>query len=154
MPEPGSVLARTRRAVFARHANPWSAWSRWATTPLVYVPVWNRSWGQAALVGAWFALNPVMFPQPPDERAWSTRAMLGEEQWISDRPRDTALAVNAAGSAAGLVAFLSARGRLRWATTAATATQMGITLVYWQRMVRYYEAHAGAAEPETPQPTG
>jgi hypothetical protein len=29
------AIARMRRAMFARHANPWSAWSRWTSTPLV-----------------------------------------------------------------------------------------------------------------------
>ncbi|WP_275040990.1 hypothetical protein [Nocardiopsis valliformis] len=32
-------FARLRRAVFARHSNPWSAWTRWASIPLVLVPV-------------------------------------------------------------------------------------------------------------------
>ncbi|KKW63524.1 hypothetical protein AAV95_16735, partial [Mycolicibacterium elephantis] len=66
-----SRLARVRRAVFARHANPWSAWSRWATTPLVLVPAWTRSWRHAAPIAVWFAVNPVIFAPPADERAWA-----------------------------------------------------------------------------------
>jgi hypothetical protein len=42
-----------KRAVFARHGNPWSAWTRWASTPLMLVPVWRRSWRDGALVGVW-----------------------------------------------------------------------------------------------------
>lgn len=140
MPSSGSLLARARRAVFQRHASPWSAWSRWATTPLVYVPLWNRSWRQTALVAVWFAVNPVMFPKPSDERAWSTRAMLGEEIWITERPRDAALVTNAVASAAGTVAFLSARKRLFWPTATAVAVQMALTLVYWEQMARFYAA--------------
>ena len=71
---------RLNRAVFARHSNPWSAWTRWASTPLMLVPVWRHSWRDAALVGAWMALNPVVFGKPAHERAWATRAVLGEEQ--------------------------------------------------------------------------
>ncbi|MBB4932336.1 hypothetical protein F4561_003156 [Lipingzhangella halophila] len=153
MPIPSDLIARTRRAVFARHANPWSAWSRWATAPLVLVPVWNRSWRQAAVVGAWMAVNPVIFPKPAHDRAWPTRAMLGEEMWIAERPKDAALAVNAAATAAGLAAFAAARRRRFWPAATATAAQLGLILVYWEQMARYYDAHkeagTGAEEPAT-----
>ncbi|MFB9799041.1 DUF6653 family protein, partial [Streptomonospora salina] len=99
--EPPNAFARIRRTVFARHSNPWSAWTRWATTPLVLVPVWTRDWRHAAAVAAWMAANTVLFPAPADDSAWSTRAMLGEEQWITDTPHDAALAVQTAGSAGG-----------------------------------------------------
>lgn len=85
---------KVKRAVFARHCHPLSAWSRWASTPLMLVPVWRRSWQDAAVVGAWLAVNPVVFGKPAHERAWSTRAILGEERWIEDRPLDAAMAVN------------------------------------------------------------
>ena len=34
---------KVKRTVFARHSNPWSAWTRWASAPLMLVPVWRRS---------------------------------------------------------------------------------------------------------------
>jgi hypothetical protein len=58
-----------KRSVFARHGNPWSASTRWASTPLLLVPVWRRSWRDGALVGEWMALNPVVFGKPAHERA-------------------------------------------------------------------------------------
>ena len=57
-------VTRARHAMFARHSNPWSAWTRWASAPLVLVPVWTRRRSDAALVAVWFALNPVIFPKP------------------------------------------------------------------------------------------
>jgi hypothetical protein len=45
-----STVARLRRAMFERHSNPWSAWTRWASTPLVLVPVWTRRRRDAALL--------------------------------------------------------------------------------------------------------
>ena len=93
---------QVKRAVFARHCNPWSAWTRWASAPLVLVPVWRRSWRDAALVGVWMAVNPILFGKPAHERAWATRAVLGEEQWIEDRPMDAAMAVNVGASVAAL----------------------------------------------------
>lgn len=133
------TVARIRRAVFARHANPWSAWTRWATTPLILLPVWRRSWRDAAWVSAWFALNPVVFGAPASTSAWSTRAMLGEEQWIIDRPRDAALLVNLAGGVATAWALRNAHRRRLLPTVIAIAVGMALTMAYWELMVRYLE---------------
>lgn len=90
-------------------------------------------------IALWLAVNPFVFGKPAHHRAWSTRAMLGEEQWISRRPRDAAMLVSAATSAAAFGAVLAARRhRLRPALLAITV-QMALTLVYWRQMVRYLE---------------
>ncbi|WP_231984146.1 DUF6653 family protein [Mycobacterium sp. E342] len=137
--------ARVRRAIFARHCNPWSAWTRWASTPLILIPPWTRRWDHAAWIALWLALNPFVFGKPARERAWSTRAMLGEELWISRRPRDAALVISALTSLAALGA-VSAAGRRRVLPAAvAIAVQMALTLVYWQQMVRYLERERGHA---------
>ena len=73
---------RVRRWVFRRHAHPVSAWSRWATTPLIVLPLWTRNWRTAVPVAAWFAVNPVMTPPVTDDHAFATRAMLGEERLV------------------------------------------------------------------------
>lgn len=134
-----SPVARIRRAIFARHSNPWSAWTRWASTPLVLVPVWTRRWSHAAAIGLWFALNPVVFPKPADDRNWATRAMLGEEAWITNRPKDSAAAVSTVTSAAAVAAIVAARRRRLGIAAAATGVQMALTLLYWQQMVRYLD---------------
>lgn len=136
-----SKVARLRRAVFARHANPWSAWTRWASTPLVLLPVWTRSWTHAAIVGTWMTLNPVVFREPADDRAWATRAMLGEEQWLIDRPKDAALGVNVAATAAWGTAAVAARRHRTASAATAIAVQMALLLVYWELMVRYLDRH-------------
>ena len=135
------VIARVRRAIFARHAHPLSAWSRWATTPLVLLPVWTRRRSHALFVAIWFALNPVIFPKVSDERPWATRAMLGEELWISRRPRDTATALSVVTSLVAVVALIAARGHRAVPAAAAVAAQMALTLVYWRQMVRYLADH-------------
>lgn len=137
--EPGPV-ARLRRRVFERHANPLSAWSRWATTPLVLVPVWTRKWSHAVLVAAWMVANAVVFPKPRHERAWATRAMLGEELWITERPRDAALAVNAASTILLAGAVIAARRRRAVPAAAGTAGSMALTMLYWKQMAGYYDA--------------
>jgi hypothetical protein len=132
-------IARVRRAIFARHCNPWSAWTRWASTPLTLLPIWTRRRDHAVLLALWLAVNPFVFGKPATEHAWSTRAMLGEEQWISDRPRDAPLVVSALTSVVWLLGVIAARRhRLRPAALAAVA-QMSLTLLYWEQMVRYFE---------------
>ncbi|WP_194833590.1 DUF6653 family protein [Nocardia sp. XZ_19_369] len=140
----GSTFAGVRRTVFARHSNPWSAWSRWATAPLILVPVWMRSWPHAAAVGAWFAVNPVLFPEPADRRAWATKAILGEELWLAGHPRDAALAVDAAATGAGMIALLGAWRRRPVPASVGIGALMVLLLWYWELMARYYETHRNA----------
>ncbi|BBY36749.1 hypothetical protein MMAN_08830 [Mycobacterium mantenii] len=105
--------------------------------------MWTRGRAQAVWIALWLAVNPVVFGEPAQHRAWSTWAMLGEELWISRRPRDGAMLVSAMTSAAAVGAVYAARRhRLRQALIA-VAVQMALTLVYWQQMVRYLERHSG-----------
>ncbi|MQA08181.1 MAG: hypothetical protein GEU98_06430 [Pseudonocardiaceae bacterium] len=135
-----------RRKIFARHSSPWSAWTRLLSAPLVLVPVWTRRWSHAAGVAAWMLANPVIFPPPADDRSFATKAILGEEMWIERRPKDTAMAVNMAASAAGVAAAIAARKRRALPATAATATQIALLLVYWRMMNEYYEKHRDSAD--------
>jgi hypothetical protein len=132
-------IARVRRALFARDCNPWSAWTRWASTPLILVPVWTRRRSHAVWLALWLAVNPFVFGKPSQQRAWSTRAMLGEELWISRRPRDAATVVSGLTSAAVVVAVVAARRHRLLPAAIATALQMSLTLIYWEQMVRYLE---------------
>jgi hypothetical protein len=132
-------IARVRRALFARHCNPWSAWTRWASTPLILVPVWTRRRSHAVWLALWLAVNPFVFGKPAQQGAWSTRAMLGEELWISRRPRDAATVVSGLTSAAAVVAVVAARRHRLLPAAIATALQMSLTLIYWEQMVRYLE---------------
>ena len=135
------AIARMRRAMFARHANPWSAWSRWASTPLVLLPVWTRRRSHALMAAIWFVLNPLIFPKINEEKSRATRAMLGEELWISARPRDGAAALSILTSLVAVVALAAAHRHRAILAAVATATQMVLTLVYWQQMVCYLERH-------------
>ncbi|MDT5257249.1 MAG: hypothetical protein QOD10_2329 [Mycobacterium sp.] len=91
------------------------------------------------MIALWLAVNPFVFGKPANERAWSTRAMLGEELWISRRPRDTAMFVGAVTSVAALSAVIAARRHRLLPVVVATAVQMALTLVYWEQMARYFD---------------
>lgn len=120
------LTARVRRAIFARHANPWSAWTRWASTPLVLLPVWTRRRSHAVLVGTWLAVNPVVFPKVADGRHWATRAMLGEELWITRRPKDAATVLAIVTSVVAVVAIVAARRHRLGLAAVATAGANGV----------------------------
>ncbi|MGH3903153.1 MAG: DUF6653 family protein [Pseudonocardiaceae bacterium] len=142
----GSSFGHLKRTMFARHSNPWSAWTRWASTPLVLVPFWTRQWRHAVPVVGWMLVNPVAFPRPESNDAWATRAMRGEELWIAERPRDRAAIVNLAVSVCGVGAVLAARKRRLVPTAALTLAEMALLLVYWKLMVKYYDENA--ADPQ------
>jgi hypothetical protein len=131
--------------MFARHSNPWSAWTRWASAPLVLVPVWTRRRRDAVLVAGWLALNPVIFGKPAHNRAWATRAILGEELWVTNRPRDTAAIVTGVTSLAAVGAIVASALRRPVPAAVACITQMALTLVYWELMARYWDRYRMSA---------
>ncbi|WP_460462022.1 DUF6653 family protein [Arthrobacter pigmenti] len=134
-------LKRLTREVFKRHSNPWSAWSRLLSTPLVLAPFWTRKPKHAVAVGAWMLLNPVAFPEPKDDSAWATKAMLGEEMWIARRPWDLAMVVNAAASAFAIGGIAGGLRRRPLAASVCTGVQIVLLLGYWRLMSEYYEKH-------------
>lgn len=136
--------ARLKRWVFARHSNPMSAWSRWASIPLVVLPFWKRDAGAAAAVAAWMLLNPIVFPKPRHDQAWATKAMLGEELWSERLRFDTAFSVNAASTAAMAVSIAGAWRKSARLTIPAAAAQMTLTLVFWKLMVDFHETTGSA----------
>ena len=131
-------MAEVKRAVFARHSNPWSVWTTWAS-PLGWCRCGVAAGGDAALVGIGMAVNPMVFGKPAHERAWATRAVLGEEQWIEDRPMDAAMAVNVGATLAGVAAMIAARKRRAAPAAVSMATLMALLLWYWELMARYHD---------------
>jgi hypothetical protein len=136
-----SFIERLTREVFARHSNPWSAWTRLLSAPLVFVAIWNRSPRGGALLGAWMLANPIVFPEPEDDEAWATRAVLGEEMWLAERPIDRAMALNVGATALSLVGVWGAFGRRLLPTAASAVGQVALLLVLWREYALYYERH-------------
>lgn len=124
-----------------RHSNPASGWTRLLSYPLVYVPFWNRSWKQGAAVAAWFAVNPVLFPEPKSEESWMTRGVLGEELWTAKRPRDLSMLLSIAGVPFFAGALVSAYKRRFWPMMFCGSTALLLKLWFVDRMTLYYEQH-------------
>jgi Na+-transporting NADH:ubiquinone oxidoreductase subunit NqrD len=112
---------------------------------LVLVPVWTRRRRDAVLVAGWLALNPVIFGKPAHNRAWATRAILGEELWVTNRPRDTAAIVTGVTSLAAVGAIVASALRRPVPAAVACITQMALTLVYWELMARYWDRYRMSA---------
>lgn len=75
---------------WARHANPWSGWTRVITAlPLLILAVWSRVWLGAwslipvAIALVWIWLNPRIFPKPRSTDHWISRGVLGERVWLN-----------------------------------------------------------------------
>ena len=134
-------MAIMKEQTWKRHSNPWSVWTRVLTNPLVYIPVWNRSWRQAILVGAWFLLNPRLFPPPHNNSSWATRSVLGEQIWTSKPRADLPMALNMFSALLFLVALYSAYARQLRRLLSFGGLALIFKLWFLERMVTYYDEY-------------
>jgi hypothetical protein len=138
--------------VWARHASPYSVWSRFTALPLLILAFWSRLWigwwaafpVAAALLWTW--LNPRIFQRPESTRNWASKATFGERVWLNrgkipiPAHHRRAAAVLSSVSASGLIFVV-------WgvAVFAVWPALFGLALVYlaklWfcDRMVWLYE---------------
>ena len=107
-------MAIMKEQTYERHSNPWSVWTRVLTNPLVYVPVWNRSWRQAIFVVSWFLLTPRLFPPPKDDSSWATRSVLGEQIWTRTIHSDLSMLINTLSALFFVLALYWAYARRLW----------------------------------------
>jgi hypothetical protein len=146
---------------WARHANPWSGWTRFATVlPLLVLAFWSRAWiGWWSLLPiaaalAWTWLNPRAFPPAPSDAAWITKGVFGERFWarrdevpIPERHRLAPHLLNGATAAGGALVVWGVADLAVWPTLFGAALVTGGKLWYIDRMVWLY-ADLTAAHPE------
>ncbi len=145
---------------WARHANPWSGWTRVITTlPLLVAAIWSRAligyWSliPIAITLWWIWFNPRAFGPARDDHAWISKSVLGERLWsnrtafpVPERHRRLPNILNIASVtgfpflAWGLVAFDI------WPTVLGMTLITGAKLWYIDRMAILYDdmvaAHA------------
>jgi hypothetical protein len=130
-----------RHWVFRRHAHPVSAWSRWASTPLIFVPLWYRRKWMTLPIAAWMVVNPIITPPATDDRAFATRAILGEERWTADpAARRDLIALNALGAAGLVIAGITAWARRPLPMAVAIAGSMAVVLLTWRGYADLYDS--------------
>ncbi len=76
-------------ATWARHASPWSVWTRVPVLPLLALAVWSRLWlgwwclVPVGLLVVWTLYNPRAFPPPACTDNWASKATFGERVWLN-----------------------------------------------------------------------
>jgi hypothetical protein len=139
-------------AVWQRHANPISGWSRVPVLPLLALGIWSRVWlGWWALlpivaVLIWTWLNPRIFPVPNSIDNWMSKGVLGERVLLNRSKEPipfhharmaTILNVLAG---VGLIPFVVGLVQLNvWATVAGTSVMMIAKLWFLDRMVWLFD---------------
>jgi hypothetical protein len=143
--------------VWARHANPWSVWTRVASLPLLLAAIWSHVWlgwvtavVLVALVAAWLWLNPRLFAPPQSTASWAARATLGERVWLNRAaepiPRHHAVMAHILSAVGGVGFVLAVYGAIAaelWPTLLGTALTYAGKLWFCDRMVWLYEDMKG-----------
>ena len=82
-------------AVWLRHANPWSVWSRFLTcVPLLSLAIWSRYWIDwysllpVAIALFWVWYNPRAFSAPRSTNNWASKGTFGERIFLERRNVD------------------------------------------------------------------
>lgn len=145
-------LMRMDDAAWARHASPWSVWTRFSILPLLVGTVWARIWLgwwvilPLSLVVVWIWVNPFAFPPPDRTDTWAAKATFGERVWLNRKavpvPAHHAAWARGLSAAAGIgllplvwgVAVLDAG----W-TLAGLILTMGAKIWFCDRMVWLYD---------------
>lgn len=137
---------------WARHANPWSVWTRFTAWPVLALAAWSRAWlgrwAAVPLVGAllWTWYNPRIFGKPASTDNWASKAVLGERVWANRKevpvPERHRLLPSILNGVAGLGGLLAIWGVLRlkvWPTLLGSALIYAGKVWYLDRMVWLYE---------------
>ncbi|WP_108658429.1 DUF6653 family protein [Acuticoccus kandeliae] len=80
-------------AAWARHANPWSVWTRVLLLPAFALALFSRAWIgwwcllPVGLCLVWTFVNPRAFQPPRHLDSWAARAVMGERLWLAHGTR-------------------------------------------------------------------
>jgi hypothetical protein len=85
-------------------------------------------------------INPIITPPVTDDRAFATRAILGEEQWVADPiKRPDIIALNAVSTAFLVLAGVTAWRRRPLPMAVAIAGSMAAILMTWRSYADLYD---------------
>ena len=138
-------------AVWARHANPWSCYTRISILPLLALAIWSRvwiggwAWAAVAVVLVWTWINPRAFPPPASLDNWASRGVLGERVFLNRREEVRAhhrtwAAILSMGSLPGAVAMAWGLWQLDGVlTVCGMVLCMGPKVWFVDRMVWLYQ---------------
>lgn len=145
---------------WARHANPWSFYTRIAGSAFLAAAIWSRVWlegwalAPVIAAAAWLWINPRAFRAPRHLENWASRAVLGEQVFLNraiyavhpGHVRAATLLV--ATSAAGTILLIYGLAVLHaWAAVSGYCVMVLAKLWFVDRMVWLYEEAGRPAMP-------
>jgi hypothetical protein len=77
-------MAILSEKTWARHANPWSGWTRVLSMPLLAVGMYFHNFWILGAVIVWLIVNPMLFPQPKRVDNWMSKGVLGEQLYYKN----------------------------------------------------------------------
>ena len=138
--------------VWARHANPWSVWTRFTCLPLLTLAIWSRAWigwwslVPIALAALWTWYNPRAFSPPASTDSWASKGTFGERIYLNRKTvpipehHDRAAKILTAFSAVGMILLIYGLVVLGPAATILGLTvTIGGKVWFVDRMVWLYE---------------
>ena len=135
-----TVRDRLEDVFWARHANPWSAGTRFLALPALMTAVYRRDRRLLLATLAFTVVNPVLFPAPARTDSYLSRIVLAEREWLSEdrgtMGTDYPNVLNLLNAAATLYALVSALRRKPRRTAVGTFCAMGFKLWWVDAVVR------------------
>lgn len=146
------VSMKMDERTWAKHANPWSVWTRFTCLPAITLAIWSRQWLEiwfvvpltAALLWTW--LNPRIFAAPEFFDSWASKVTFGERVWLnrSNVPipahHGRAALITSILVVPGIIAMIYGLAMLQiWPTVLGTALAMMSKIWFCDRMVWLYQ---------------
>lgn len=146
-------------ATWARHANPWSVYSRMSAMPLLTIAILSRVWlgwwvlVPLALVVLWIWWNPRAFSAPPDTESWAAQGVMGERVFLNRKTtpipkhHETWAYGLTWATASGVLPWIYGLWSVNlWAVTLGIALIVGGKIWFVDRMVWLYRDMEGKAK--------
>ena len=127
--------------IWKRHNNPLSGWTRVMAFFLIPILIWFQNWYLLIGLLIFFAINPILFPEPKSKNNWMSKSILGEELWTKKGvlQKDFPTILNLFNGLFFFVLIYGAYKNLLGITVFSTIISSVFKLWYLDRMVFYYE---------------
>ena len=127
--------------IWRRHTNPLSGWTRIIAFFLIPFPIWTQDWYLLFVLLVFFAVNPILFPEPKSKNNWMSKSILGEEMWTKEGilQKDFPTVLNLFNGLFFFILVYGAYSNLLEVTFFSTILSSVFKLWYLDRMVLYYE---------------
>jgi len=127
--------------IWRRHTNPLSGWTRVVAFFLIPIPIWIQNWYLLAGLLVFFAVNPILFPEPKNKNNWMSKSILGEELWTKKGviQKDFPTVLNLFNGLFFFTLIYGAYNNFLEITIFSTILSSVFKLWYLDKMVLYYE---------------